>query len=485
MDSTKYVGTAEFLNLTPLDLNPGIVKCEISVAYEGKNRNGSYIDHEAMESLAKSLRGTPIVGFFDEKTGDFGDHDIEMRVRNGEVEPFTRTVPFGFVPTDARVWFQDVVPSSDDFGESVRTYLMTEGYLWVKQFPHVGDVIVEGRPQSMELDQDTVNGSWADIDNTGYEFFIIEEGTQLSKLCILGKQVPPCFEDAAVTAPNSGINFSLNIDASCVDKLHSMMEELTYALRESEGGLHDMELENQEVTTEFEEEIEDTVEEMEGETETSEPEIDTEFTEDEDKDEETEGDGEEDTPQEEEDAKSLDDDDEDEAVRRKSFELEQDETEVADVADDFEQKKDEEEDEEQSEEPKKDDEDEFACGGKKRKYSLSDEEIDAIIAERDELRSFKLGIENAQKDALINKYYMLDEEDKADVISNKEKYSYEEIEEKLALAYVRKNVDFSTIDNGDNGEKETSTTFSLETHQDFVSPVAQALREARRNSKNY
>ena len=211
MDSTKYVGTAEFLNLTPLDLNPGIVKCEISVAYEGKNRNGSYIDHEAMESLARSLRGTPIVGFFDEKTGDFSDHDIEMRVRNGEVEPFTRTVPFGFVPTDARVWFQDVVPSSDDFGESVRTYLMTEGYLWVKQFPHVGDVIAEGRPQSMELDQDTVNGSWADIDNTGYEFFIIEEGTQLSKLCILGKQVPPCFEDAAVTAPNSGINFSLNI----------------------------------------------------------------------------------------------------------------------------------------------------------------------------------------------------------------------------------------------------------------------------------
>ena len=34
-------------------------------------------------------------------------------------------------------------------------------------------------------------------------------------------------------------------------------------------------------------------------------------------------------------------------------------------------------------------------------------------------------------------------------------------------------------------EKETSTTFSLDTHQDFVSPVAQALREARRNSKNY
>ena len=80
---------------------------------------------------------------------------------------------------------------------------------------------------------------------------------------------------------------------------------------------------------------------------------------------------------------------------------------------------------------------------------------------------------------------MQDDEDKADVISNKEKYSYEEIEEKLALAYVRKNVDFSTIDNGDNGEKEASTTFSLETHQDFVSPVAQALREARRNSKNY
>ena len=80
---------------------------------------------------------------------------------------------------------------------------------------------------------------------------------------------------------------------------------------------------------------------------------------------------------------------------------------------------------------------------------------------------------------------MLDDEDKADVIANKERYSLEEIEEKLALAYVRKNVDFSTIDNGDNDEKNVSTTFSFDTHQEFVSPVAQALREARRNSKNH
>ena len=482
------------MNLTPLDLNPGIAKCEVSVAYEGPNRNGSYIDHEAMESLAKSLRGTPIVGFFDETAGDFADHDVHMKIRDGEAVPYTRTIPLGFVPTDARVWFQDVVPTSDDFDQDVRTYLMTEGYLWVRQFPYAASVVSEGRPQSMELDESTVNGSWAEVDNSGYEFFIIEEGTRLSKLCILGKQVPPCFEDAAVTAPNSGTTFSLNIDASCAEQLRSMMEELKYALRGSEGGLHDMKLKSDEVIIKFEEKTEDTVEETEGEgSQDIESGSDTVFSESEEDDKdgsegEEEGEDEAKEPETEPESKPKDDEDEDEATRRRDYELEDEGS--AEVADEFEQKKEDDEekpaeDEEEVPTEKKDEDDEYACGGKKRKYSLSDEEIDAIIAERDELRAFKLGIENSRKDALIDKYYMLDDEDKADVIANKERYSLEEIEEKLALAYVRKNVDFSTIDNGDNDEKNVSTTFSFDTHQEFVSPVAQALREARRNSKNH
>ena len=47
----------------------------------------------------------------------------------------------------------------------------------------------------MELDERFVEGSWTDFDNNGYSFFIINEAI-ISKLCILGEEVEPCFEGA-------------------------------------------------------------------------------------------------------------------------------------------------------------------------------------------------------------------------------------------------------------------------------------------------
>jgi hypothetical protein len=45
------------------------------------------------------------------------------------------TQPYGFVSPDAKVWFQ-LFDDTDDFGNVIqREYLMTTGYLWVKQYP--------------------------------------------------------------------------------------------------------------------------------------------------------------------------------------------------------------------------------------------------------------------------------------------------------------------------------------------------------------
>jgi hypothetical protein len=57
-----------------------------------------------------------------------------------------------------------------------------------------------------------------------------------------------------------------------------------------------------------------------------------------------------------------------------------------------------------------------------------------------------------QKDALISKFYMLSDEDKKDVIDNKDKYSLEDIESKLAVICFRKKVNFNLEDNEKNNE---------------------------------
>ena len=103
--------------------------------------------------------------------------------------------------------------------------------------------------------------------------------------------------------------------------------------------------------------------------------------------------------------------------------------------------------------------------------------------EVEELRAFKLNKVNEEKDALINKYHMLSEEDKADIVANKENYSLDEIESTLALIYVQKNVDFESVDGvkeNEANEADPITTFSLDDNTDagIADPFIEALREA-------
>jgi hypothetical protein len=60
------------------------------------------------------------------------------------------------------------------------------------------------------------------------EFFIINDAI-FSKLCILGDDVEPCFEGAAVTSPNVSKNFTL--DDNFKKTLFNMMEDLKFALK--------------------------------------------------------------------------------------------------------------------------------------------------------------------------------------------------------------------------------------------------------------
>lgn len=162
---------------------------------------------------------------------------------------------------------------------------------------------------------------------------------------------------------------------------------------------------------------------------------------------------------------------------------------------DGEEDKDEEEsgDSESSEDEEKPSSEGADDEGKKKpqnKNSLDEEALqarfDAMEKELEELRAFKLQQENLKKDALINKYFMLSDEDKAEIVANKEKYSYDEIEAKLALIYVKKNVDFSTIDGQADTEEveeeDSFFTFSLDNQSaGFIPPMVEALRQVKQS----
>lgn len=95
----------ELINITPF--NPLISKCQIKVCWVGQqpNRNKSIITKEVATEMANSLPGSPIVGYYDENTEDFVEHNKLIEIANGKVTLKSTTKPYGFVDLNAKVWF--------------------------------------------------------------------------------------------------------------------------------------------------------------------------------------------------------------------------------------------------------------------------------------------------------------------------------------------------------------------------------------------
>lgn len=427
-----------FINLQPLDISPLISSCEIKVAYVGKNRNHSVISKEKLTEMAKTLRGNPIVGYYKKDKEDFADHGQQLVIDDEGVRTNCLTVPYGFVAPDAKVWFQ-TFDDYDEFGNiQTREYLMTQGYLWTGQFKECQKVIDEGKPQSMEFqDDDSFKGHWAEDYGTGNEFFIIDNAV-FSKLCILGDDVEPCFEGASVTVPMVSKdfakqqNFALNDDA--LHTLYSMKKELQDLKQKmfTKGGDNTMQKE-----------------EKQKQAETKTPETE---------------------PKNKDDSKGE--------VKKES---EKKETNTESKSDDKKEK-----------EPAKNhtlSETEYNGLIEKidtlttnftnatEKINQLESTISQLTSENSNLKDFKKNIEDKEKDDMINSFYMLSDEDKQDVIANKDKYSLDDIESKLSVICFRKKINFTEtqVDN-------KVLTYNLQsTVTDDVPDYIKALRQTKEN----
>lgn len=440
--SVATIAAPEFVNLAEDALNPGISKADVKVLYLGENRNGSFINKETAMKMSETLRACPIVGAYRKDIDDFGDHGEIIHIENGEITFDCATVPYGFVAPDAKVWFKEFT-DYDEFGNTVnREYLMTTAYLWTGQYPEIERCVKEGMGQSMELDGKSINGHWAENFESGIEFFIINDAS-FTKLCVLGDGVEPCFEGASVEAPNISDKFSKE---GFTTTLYNMMNELKFALAENAEKTDDSESAKEEETTDFaekQEEVEETDDEAVEFAENAEE--STESTESAEVVEENldqESDFSANTEEEKESEEVVENTEEsaDNEFAEKDAEIETLKSEIASL---------------------------------QEKYSL-------LETEAEELRSYKASRISADKDALINKYNMLSDDDKAEIIANKDSYSYEEIESKLALLYVKKNVDFDDQEEEVPVSNEATLTFGLSTTNGDaeIDPIIELLRDA-------
>jgi len=492
--SIATINAPEFINLEPLDINPMMSKCDIKVLYLGQNRNGTSINKQAASQMAKTLRGAPIVGYYKDNKQDFFDHG-EQVIYDGEGVHFnTLTKPYGFVSPDAEVWFQEFEEFNES-GESItRVYMMTTGYLWTGQYKEAQQLFNEGgKPQSMELDENSLQGFWSKEENSDMEFFIINDAV-FSKLCILGDDVEPCFEGASITAPNISKTFSLNDDFK--QTLYTMMKELQETLQGGKYKVAD-EIKRQSVDSSEAVGVEQVEEPVVDNSSADTPEIDNSVANTEESN----------TPEENTNTPGAEDSSADEGAQNSGAEEGADAVEGAteggsseggDSSDgdggssEYVKKDDEEDDkkdndgEEDKETEKEDDEEDDT----KKKYSLllvqfeelqqSFNDLQAKAAETEkqlaEFKTYALEVENEKKDALIAEFYMLSDEDKKDVIDHKAEYSLDEIKSKLAVLCYDKKVSYIK----DNSNDETDMTVIIDTVEETLPDYLQAVE----NHKN-
>lgn len=195
-------------NFTKIDEQKSLAR--LRIFYKGLNRNGTYITEDFAEYLLKSLPGTPTIGEYDSEKGDFTQHT--------GVE---KTKGYGFVPLDMNFSWES---HTDEDGVE-RDYATCDVVLWTKRYDEANKII--GKSHSMELDPDSIDGSWS-IKN-GLPIFTYTKA-EFFGLCVLGEDFTPCFEGSSFYA----------LDSETKDLIRQLREEYTLNLElftnNNEGG---------------------------------------------------------------------------------------------------------------------------------------------------------------------------------------------------------------------------------------------------------
>lgn len=418
--SIPIANTLEFINAT--EISPLISKCQVKVCYVGQNpnRNGTVITKKVATEMGRKLPGSPVVGYFNQATNDFEGHNKEISLRGGgNIEILDTTKPYGFVPTDAKVWFQKF----DDEGVE-REYLVTECYIWTSAYPESQRLFEHGNNQSMELNKETQKGFWAKDNNSGSRFFIYNEAL-IEKLCILGESVEPCFEGAQFKT-----EFSLENMEELRTTMFSMLTELQKTL--NKGGSHETMDENKKTLGNPED-----------------PNFEAKKQPEDENKKKPEGNpAPEDNKPKDGDNKPADNNKEE---PKKKYNLDE-VTEYTELLGKYETLQGE--------------------------FETLKQEKSDLETEVTSLREFKLTADRKEKQSMIDGFYMLSDDDKKDVVEHIDTYSLDDIEAKLSILCVRNKVNFNLNNNNEQDDNQPKGLFNLENPADDNVPEwIKAVRE--------
>lgn len=171
-------------DLTERNETTSMARCRIF--YKGLNRNGSYITDEFAEKLLRTLPYTPIKGIYLQEEGDYSTHG--MVNSDGRI--------YGVVPENPNISWET---NLDEDGQQ-RVYACCDVLIYTALYEEAGEIL--DKPESMELYPPSIKGNWINIE--GHKVFQFTDGCFFG-LQVLGDEVEPCFEGAAFFTLNDKV----------------------------------------------------------------------------------------------------------------------------------------------------------------------------------------------------------------------------------------------------------------------------------------
>lgn len=204
--------------LVPYELNPNMSKTRVSVFRKYGNANGSYFTDEVADKMVEELPGSPIIGRFVAEDKDFSSH---LTVND--------TRAYGFVPPENAhfAWEKRIEADGKEY-----EYACFDAVLWTSRYDEAK--IIPSKGQSMELNPRTITGDWREVDG---ETYYVYDSCSVYGLCVLGDNVRPCFDEACFYEAQDGKN---NIETILSHMKEEIQNNFSQLVAENKGGMEEM-----------------------------------------------------------------------------------------------------------------------------------------------------------------------------------------------------------------------------------------------------
>ena len=198
------------------------------VAHEFENYNGSYFDLSVLEAMGKYMAGVPIVGYIsvnnvNEK--DYKGHEEILVVDQDGVKIEYLGRAYGCIISNNDVTIVDRLHEDG----KMRKYLCVTGVIW-KMFADAIEIFDrdESKSHSMELQEDSIVGKF---EKDGYYHF---SEAKVRALCILGEGISPAMSNSVIEKFSQS-----NIDSS----IQELLKEVDESIKQFSLQNHSSELE--------------------------------------------------------------------------------------------------------------------------------------------------------------------------------------------------------------------------------------------------